>query len=446
MSDAKQLPKVMGWPGVALFTVSWTIGSAIFRVPSEIATYAGSADWMMVLWLVGLLLALSGVFVYLELAVRLPRSGGDVVYLKTAFGAGTAFVFGWTTVLMSAPAGMAAVARTFADYAGSLMLLSERQLRVVAASIIAFHTVAAIRSTRFTAGFVSLAGVGKIAALLIVLALSFSLSPADEPTPPALASVAPSLTGLAIGLVSVIWAFDGLLSATLLTGEVRNPARDMPLGIICGTLMVAGLYVLLSTGYVRVLGFTGVQASSAVAADTMGALLGHRGVLLMAALVMASTFVTVGAALLGVSRSVYAMAQEGLFFRPFAHLHPRWGTPWLAVALLGTMAMGMVCVGDFGYLIRLYVFVTYPFLALTAVGAIRLRRRDGLPSDYRMPLYPWPIVSFGGLITFIVTLGAVNDLTLALYGPVVIALGVLAYYAWRQVTARKGAAARPGLS
>src|SRR5438876_9053969 len=78
VSDSQQLPKVMGWPGVALFTVSWTIGSAIFRVPSEIATYAGSADRMLVLWLVGLLLALAGAVVYLELAVRLPRSGGNV--------------------------------------------------------------------------------------------------------------------------------------------------------------------------------------------------------------------------------------------------------------------------------------------------------------------------------------------------------------------------------
>jgi APA family basic amino acid/polyamine antiporter len=436
----------MGWSGVALFTVSWMIGSAIFRVPSEIATYAGSADRMLFLWLVGLLLALSGAVVYLELAVRLPRSGGHVVYLQTAFGPGTAFVFGWTMVLMSAPAGMAAVARTFADYAGALMPLSERQLRVVAASVIAFHTVAAVRSTRFAVGFVSLAGAGKIAALLIVLVLSFSLSPADTPTPSTLAPVAPSLTGLALGLVSVIWAFDGFVSATLLTGEVRQPARDMPLGIMCGILMVAGLYVLVSTGYVHVLGITGVQSSSAVAADTMGALLGHRGVLLMAALVMASTFVTVGATILGASRSVYAMAQEGIFFRPFAFIHPRWDTPWLSVVLLGMMAMGMVFVGNFGFLIRLYVFVTYPFFALTAVGAIRLRQRDGLPTDYRMPLYPWPIVAFGGLITFMVILGAVYDLMLALYGPVVIGLGALVYYAWWQAVARNGADARLGLS
>ena len=178
----------------------------------------------------------------------------------------------------------------------------------------------------------------------------------------------------------------------------------------------------------------------------MGALLGHRGLLLMSALVMASTFVTVGAALLGISRSVYAMAQEGVFFRHFAHIHPRWDTPWLSVALLGTMAMVMVFVGNFGFLIRLYVFVAYPFFALTAVGAIRLRRRNGLPTDYRMPLYPWPVVAFGGLITLVVILGAVDDLTLALYGPVVIALGALAYYAWRQAAARNGADARQGLS
>src|SRR5204862_8017769 len=116
----------------------------------------------------------------------------------------------------------------------------------------------------------------------------------------------------------------------------------------------------LSFGYVHVLGLSGVQSSTAVAADTMKVVLGARGRTLMSVLVMASTFVTVGAAILGNSRKIYAMAEGGVFFRRFAAVHQRWETPWLAPLILGAMTMLMAFLGNFGFLIRLYVFVAYP--------------------------------------------------------------------------------------
>ena len=118
------------------------------------------------------------------------------------------------------------------------------------------------------------------------------------------------MTALALGFIPVMWAYSGSDFSILLTGEVRHPGRDMPIGMILGTAIVATLYVLLSLGFVRVLGFNGVQNSSAVAADTMGALLGRSGTVLIAVLVMASTFVTGVAQLLGSPRVLYAMAQE----------------------------------------------------------------------------------------------------------------------------------------
>lgn len=429
--DGKQLPKVMGWSDVALFTVSITIGSAIFRVPSEIAKYSGSTETMMLLWVAGLLISLAGAFVYLELAVRIPRSGANVVYLNTAFGPGTAFVFGWTTLLLSEPAAIAAVARTFADYAGAFIPLSEYQLRMTAATVIVLHTLAGMRSTRFATRFVSTAGAAKIAALVIVLAFSFGGPSAGSTASMTTPSTVSPLTGLVLALVGVIWAFDGHVASTLLTGEVRRPARNMPVGIILGTLVIAGLYMLLCAGFVRVLGFTGVQSSTAVASDAMGAVLGKNGLLMMSALVMGSTFATVGASLLGNSRSFFAMAQEGVFFRPFTYVHQRWRTPWLAVALLGGAATAMAFAGNFDFLIRIYVFVAYPFFALVAIGAIRLRRRHGPPHEYSMPFYPWPIVIFSGLIALLLILGAREDPSIAWFSPLIILIAAFAHRAWR---------------
>jgi APA family basic amino acid/polyamine antiporter len=427
---SKELPKVMGWAGVALYTISWTIGSAIFRVPSDIAIHTGSAGLMTALWLVGSVLALCIAFVFVELAVRFPRSGGTVIYLNKAFGPGTAFVYGWSLLFLAHPASIAAIARTFADYASAFVPMSELSIRLLAASIIGFHTLAALRSTRFAAGLVNFAGVVKIFALILVLLVSFGASPAAPAANP-VANPDHFLTGLAFALIGIFFAFDGNVGVTLLTGEVRRPSRDVPLGIVCGTVVISIFYIAISAGYVHVLGISGVQASTAVAADAMKAVLGQRGLLMISALVMGSTFVTTGATILGNSRKTFAMAQDGVFFQRFADVHSQWKTPWLCVLILGGMSMLMVFLGNFGFLVRLYVFVAYPMAALAALGAIVLRRREGLPKEYRMPFYPWPIVAVVGLIALVVGFGAAGDPLTAGYGVVVMLLGTVVYHVWR---------------
>lgn len=430
-AESPQLPKVMGWAGVALFTVGWTIGSGIFRVPSEVSRYAGSTGWMTFLWFAGFVWAIAAAAFSLELAVRLPRSGGRVVYIKEAFGPGVAFVYGWMALLFT-PAAAAAVARTFADYAGSLVPMSEWSLRGLAAAVLGFHTVVAIYSTRWAASLVSIAGAGKIAALLSVLLLSFGLAPSSVPVAAPIAREAPSLAALALAFIPVIWAYSGNEQATLLTGEVRRPDRDMPIGIVLGTAMVALLYVSLNLGFVRVLGLAGVQTSTAVAADTMGALLGRSGAVVIAAVVMASTFVTNGAQVLGFSRILYAMAQDGLFFRPFGRIHPVLRTPWLSITQIGGTAIILSVVGNFSLLIRFYILMGLPFFVLAALGAIRLRQRDGLPTKFRMPFYPWPIVVFVTSTVGVCIVGLCDTPGLGIAGLGMLAVGAFAYRLWRR--------------
>lgn len=420
----------MGWTGVAFYTIAWTIGSAIFRVPSEIATHSGSMAGMTALWLTGSVLALCMAFVFVELAVRIPRSGGTVVYLHEAYGPATAFVYGWSLLFLGNPAAEAAIARTFADYAAAFLPMSEGNIRLLAAAVIAFHTLAALRSTRFAAGLVSFAGLGKVAALVLILLFCFS---AASPVKPATPITGPDgfLTGLAFALIGIIWAFDGNTGVTLLTGEVRQPSRDIPLGIVGGTVVIAILYIAVSAGYVHVLGVAGVQSSTAVAADAMKAALGRRGLLLISGLVMGSTFITVGAAILANSRKIFAMAQDGIFFRRFADIHPDWQTPWLSVLTLGAMSIVMVFLGNFGFLIRLYVFVAYPLEALAAVGTVRLRARQGAPKEYRMPAYPLPLVAVVSVIALVLAFGAAGDPATSVYAPIVMLIGTITYYGWR---------------
>ena len=386
------LPKVLGAVGLALYTAGFTIGSGIFRVPALMARQAGSAAWMDALWGIGFVFAASSTFFFIELATRLPRSGGKVVYLKEAFGPGAAFVYGISGVVFL-PAAAAAVARTFADYLGSIVPLSETGLRGVAALILVAHTLAAVRSTRFATRLLNVSTIGKIAALIFILLVCAAyVNP--TPAPVHSATPTPGLSALLLGVIPVIWAFQGSEAGIWIAGEVRDPDRNLPRGMQAGLGVVTALYVLLSAGFVHVLGLAGVAGSPAVAADAVRRVLGAAGAVVIASVVMTATFATNGAQVLGFSRQYYALAEDGLFPPAFARLHARWRTPWLAVALVGACAIALVCAGNFQSLIRLNFLAAYPFYALTAFATVALRARRGAPRGYRMPLYPLPVLVF----------------------------------------------------
>ncbi len=423
------LPKVLGAAGLVLYTAGFTIGSGIFRVPAVMARAAGSAGWLNVLWAVGFVFAASSTLFFIELATRLPRSGGKVVYLKEAFGPGAAFVYGISGVVFL-PAAAAAVARTFADYLGSVVPLSEWGLRAVAALILAVHTLAAMRSTRFATGLLNAATIGKIAALAAILFICFGyVNPMAVPAPSAAAM--PSFSALLLGVIPVVWAFQGSEAGIWIAGEVRDPRRNLPRGMIGGLGVVTLLYVLLSAGFVHVLGLSGVAGSPAVAAEAVRRVLGGAGAAMIAAVVMTATFATNGAQVLGFSRQYYALAEDGLFPRAFARLHSRWRTPWLAVAMIGAGAIALVCAGNFQTLIRLNFLAAYPFYALTAFATVALRARHGAPDGYRMPLYPLPVLVFAVITAAVWTAGVVDTPRLAAIAVGSIGAGGILYAAWR---------------
>lgn len=419
----------MGPVTTVLFVVGWIIGSGIFRLPAEIATRTGSPGLMLLWWVLGAVFALAGAFCFAELGTRLPRSGGEFVYLNAGFGPALAFLFGWCNLVFAGPASIAAVSRTFADYGATLIPLTEWERRFAAAGMILVHTAVAVRSTRAGARVMSLATLGKLLAIgCVVLAALFL--PVNVAALPDVAREGTSATQLALGFTAIIFAYKGFQSVALLGGEVKDPQRSLPMGLIGGTALVGVVYLLLNTAFLRVLGFEGVRGSTAVAVDAMRGVLGSGGARFVAVLVLVSTFGTVSAQMLGFPRLAYAMAEERLFFGRFASLS-RWQTPWQAVLLVGVMSAALVLSGSYASLIRLAVLAIYPLTAVTVYGAVRLRRREGPPS-WAMPFYPLPIVVFVAavaIISFFALLGDPRSFALSLGATL---LGVPVYWIWNK--------------
>ena len=407
---SQRLPRVVGTLGTALFCVGWTVGSGIFRLPAEVANRTGSLSLSLIWWGAGGLFVLAGALAYSELATRMPESGGETVYLDRAWGPRWAFLFGWVNLIIAGPASVAAVARTFADYAATVWPMGEWRIRVLAAGLIVYLTAVVIRSTAGSARLLTAATFGKVAAMAVVLVSAVALTPEGGPVSMAgqTSTVSPLLTDLALAFTSILFAYKGFQMVILIGGEVKDPQRTLPLGLMLGSFMLITLYVGLNLAYAKVLGFDGVRESTAVASETMAALIGRPGAIFVAAMVMICTFGTVLAGVLGYPRLAFAMAERGIFFRKFSTLS-RWHTPWVATLVVGPIALGLVLTGTYAFLSRLAVMALFPLMAMALVGAIRLRRTEGRPDGFSMPFYPWPVVIFTGVVTVVTIFSAIGD-------------------------------------
>ncbi len=425
-----RLPRFIGPFAAAFYTVGWTIGSAVFRVPGQVATSAGSVTASLLLWAGGGVVALCGAYCYAELGVRVPRSGAEYAYCYASYGRFVGFLMAWC-VLFSTPMAVSAVARAFADYFAVIWPLDEVRRRILAASVIAVLGSLAAFSTRASLRLAGLAGAGKLFALLALGVTGLLFTGVH----PGAATAAPPVSGLGqLGpaIVAILWAYDGYMAAATLAGEVREPQRTLPVGLLLGLAFIAFAYIGTNIVYFHVLGFNGVATSEAVAAQTLAAAIGPRAAQVIAALVMCSTLGTVAAQMVGQPRYYLAPAEDGLFPKWLARVSPHRATPANAVLALAAVAIVFVLSGGYSALIGVYAIVGYPMVALSLLGAVALRRRHGPPTGFSMPLYPLPLVGFVfGIAAMCIASIAANPIALvyALFVPVT---GTLLYAAARR--------------
>ncbi len=432
-----KLPRRLGPWSTAAVTVGIMIGSGIFRVPAQAAAETGSAGAMLLAWVIGGVVAMSGALTLAEVAAHYPEAGGMYVYLREAFGRLPAFLFGWVYLIVI-PAGAGAIALVFAEYLGRLVPLPPSAIRPVAAATIVLLAAAQYRSIRVGAAIQNLSTAAKVAAILLLAFASFALagpgagawsaSAASQPMHPA---------GLGLGVVTVLWAYNGWQDVTCLSGEVRDPHRNLPLAIVGGTLVVVAVYLAANAAYLRVLPLADVAASPLVAADVAVRLVGPGGAALVSALVCLATFGSLNAVLMAVPRVFWAMADDGLFFRAVAAVHPRYRTPHVAITALGALAVAYLALRSFEQLIEAFILASLPFWALSVASVFVLRRHHSpAPGAYRTPGYPFVPLLFVTAMAALVgnSLRLHPGATLTSLGAIL--AGVPLFYVWRSVGRR----------
>jgi APA family basic amino acid/polyamine antiporter len=389
------LVRRLGRFDVTMLVMGGIIGSGIFVNPAEVARHVTTPFLIVGVWLIGGLIAIAGAFVYAELAARRPEVGGQYAYIRDAWGPIPAFLYGWALLLVIQSGGMAAVAITFARYVLELAPLGVPEWSVAIAAL-AFLTAVNCLGVRAGGTVQSLLMVLKIGAILMLVACGLLLAPASSGAPAAPVDPAPvgMLAAIGAALTPVMFSYGGWQTSGFVSGEMRDPRRDLVRGLLFGVLGVVTLYALVALACVIVLGPEGLAQSATPASDVMRAALGERGASLIALGIAISALGFLSQGMLTTPRVYFAMAEDRLFFREIAAVSPRTHAPVAAIVLQGVAACLIAVSGTYGQILSYVVSVDFIFFGLTGAALVVFRRRDPASSSFRAPGHPWTTLFF----------------------------------------------------
>ncbi len=393
LSPEAHLARRLGLFDITMIVMGGIIGAGIFITPYIVAQQVPSTILILGAWAFGGLVALAGAFIYAELSSQSSVSGGQYVYLRDAFHPALAFVYGWALLLVTQSGGMAAVAVTFAKYVCALRhtQTSDNLAALLAALALAVLTIIncfGVRAGSTTQNLFMILKLIAIAALVM-----FGLSVTSAP-PSALArstSSAPtlwnSLTAFGAALIPVQFAYGGWQTSCFVAGEVREPQKNLPRGLLLGVLGVIAVYLSVSFVCVHALGPVGLSQTRTPASSVMQLALGENGARIIAAGIAVSTIGFLSQSMLTTPRVYFAMAEDGLFFTSLAKLN-RARVPAFAIALQGAVAILITFSGRYEQILNYVVSVDVIFFALTAgcVFVFRHRRKTDSPPPAASPM------------------------------------------------------------
>jgi APA family basic amino acid/polyamine antiporter len=419
---------------LTMIAVGSVIGSGIFLTPSSIAEALPSPFWILLVWVLGGVLALTGALTFSELNGMMPRAGGLYVYLSEGYGKVFGFLYGWIILWVVNTGGIAAVSIAFATYFGHFVPLDETGVKITAIAGLVLLTALNIRGVKSGAVFSDLFTVLKILGIagLILIGLGWGGGGKTDYTAPLGELPGGLLSALAVAMVGVVWSCGGWQHATFAAGEAKNAKRTVSLAMIIGAAAVTVIYLLTNVAYLQVLSPAEIAASERVAADAAQAVLGPVGADLIALCIFISTFGTAGIYTLTAPRIYYAMAEDGVFFRRIAAVHPRFRTPLNAILLQSAWSIVLILFwGTFDNLISYVVFMDAAFFALAAAALFVFRRRSPeAERPYRTPGYPFvPLIFIAIMTGFVVNLVAERPVqSLAGLGFTLLGLPVYAFF------------------
>jgi len=423
----------------ALIVMGGIVGSGIFMTPSVVAAAARTTPLILTAWCFGGIIALAGGFVFAELAWRRCDVRGMYGYIRDAFHPILAFMSGWTGLLVTQTGGMAASAVTFAAYFTPLTGWHVSPAYVAIAAIVVLNAINAlgVREGGTTQNILMLLKGGAIVGIIVAGLLGpHANGHASLSLPPAGLGV---LAALGTALISVLFSYDGWQTTAYLDGELKNPRKSLPRALVFGVLGVVILYVLVTLAGLRMLGPAGLAASTTPASDMMRLVAGPLGARLVAIAIAVSTLGFLSNSVLTSPRIYYAMAEDGLFFKHFAWLHPKTRVPVYGLAVQCIVTVIITLSGRYDQILSYVVSMDFFFLAVSGIALLIFRKRDGTaqPQGIVVPGDPWVTIAFIGISFAIVAQSFAASPRETATGFAILLSGAPIYFLWARGAARR---------
>ena len=438
---SNQLKRKLGlWATIGV-SIGTTIGAGIFTSISEVAGAAGSALFTILAFAIGGLIIIPQNLIYAELATAYPEDGGHYVYVKHAGWKKLAFLTGWATFWANDPPGIAVVALATAQYVAFLIPMNGLAVKLLAVVVILLFMLMHVRSVEAGSKMNTILTFVKILPFIIIIGVGIFFLKGELITEPAVAGAPVGIMALLAGVSATTWSYDGMSACCYMTGEIKDPKKTMPRALIGSVVIIILLYVVLTTVITGIIPFNKLVESTAPLADAAAGL-PLIGDFAGSFIAIAGIIVVLGATssvIMFQPRLEYAMAKDGLFFKSFGKVHPKYNTPYFSIIVQCMLAILMVFASNISELLG-YFTVVLLLKNTMAFLTIFVHRKK---TDYN-PLWKAPAWKFMAVISILTSLilvvstfmwSAVQSIIAA---AVVVVTGMPAYYIWTKAKEKNG--------
>jgi len=436
-----------------LLLVSGIIGSSIFLTAKDIAGPLPNPTLFFLVWVLGGVISLCACVAFAELGSMFPDSGGQYIYLREAYGDLVAFLYGWMLFTVGNGGSIAALSVASAAYMGNIIPFISQQhvifslagmpftrAHAIGLVLIAILTCVNVFGLRWGAFLTNVSTWTKFSAMAVFVVLGFAIGKGHWSNFSAQASggltmglsAGQLISAFGVGLIAVFWAYDGWVYVTWVAGEVKDPRRNVPLAMVLGVLAVGTIYLAMNMTYVYAMPLNEIAQYETIAHAAATRLFSSAAAVWLSAMIAISCFSAAAACTLSGSRVYLAMAQDGVFFRRMAVIHPRWRTPVFSLIGQGIWAAVLTMSGRYDQLYTYVIFGMVLSYTLTVIGLFVLRwKRPDVPRPYLCSGYPWlPAIYILVGVTW--TLNTIIQRPTEAFGSAAIVLiGVPGYLYWK---------------
>jgi len=403
-----KLKKTLGlFDGIALL-VGITIGAGIFKTPQVIASYIDSFSIIIILWISVAVFVYIGALIYAELGSRFPQTGGEYVYMEKAFGPFFGFLFGWAQLFIIRTSPTAALSLLSADYLGFFFQINQTQKVFIAIIIIIIFGFINTLGVNRGSAYNKFSSSVKITGLMLFCLIGLIMTNGDfsklSESVSATANLGP-IGNIIAATMMIVFSFLGWDRVGYVAGEMKNPEKVIPQSMFYGMLIVTILYLGSNILYHSVIGLEGMRLSSIVASDTAISLFGNIGASLISIMVIISATGSVNGTMMATTRVYYAMAKDGLIFKWFNFIHPKFHTPINAIIAHCSWSIILILIRqNFETLVAGMVFAILIFYGFTTIAFFKFRsEKIGNNDGYKLPYFPFlPSLYLLGIMVLVV--------------------------------------------